>query len=244
MIKLVLIRHGESLWNKENRFTGWQDVDLTTYGEQQARAAGRMLRKEGYVFDMAYTSLLKRAICTLNIVLDEIDQSWIPVVKDWHWNERHYGALEGLDKAETAKEYGEEQVHTWRRSYDVPPPPLDKSDERYPGNDRRYKHLKESEIPLTESLEMTVSRLKPMLEGVIFQRLRDGNRLVITAHGNSLRAIIKIIEQMSDEEIVHVNVPTGVPLVYELDQELHPVKSYYLGENEEGKCASSNKSRS
>ncbi len=237
MIKLVLIRHGESLWNKENRFSGWKDIDLTPLGEQQAKEAGLILKQEGFAFDMAYTSLLKRAIRTLNFVLDEIDQLWIPVTKDWHWNERSYGALQGLNKAETAKQYGEEQVHIWRRSYNVPPPALKKSDERYPGNDPRYTHLKESEIPVAESLEMTVNRLQSVLEKDIFSNLRRGKRLLISAHGNSIRAFIKIMDQLSNEEIIDVNVPTGVPLVYELDDNLHPIKSYYLGDQEEVEAA-------
>lgn len=237
MIKLVLIRHGESLWNKENRFTGWTDVDLTLFGEQQAREAGIILRNEGFVFDRAYTSLLKRAIRTLNIVLDEMDLSWVPVVKDWHWNEKHYGALQGRNKEEAVRQYGAEQVHRWRRGYDSPPPPLEKSDERYSGNDPRYAYLTESEIPLTESLEMTVDRLKLVLGKTIFSDLREGKRLLIVAHGNSIRAFIKIIEQLSDQEIVKVEVPTGIPLVYELDHSLDLIKKYYPGKDHEIKTA-------
>jgi 2,3-bisphosphoglycerate-dependent phosphoglycerate mutase len=230
MIKLVLVRHGESLWNKENRFTGWKDVDLTELGEAQAKEAGRLLKKEGFTFDLAYTSVLKRAIRTLNFVLDGIDQAWIPVVKDWRWNERHYGALQGLNKGETAKEYGEEQVLIWRRSYATPPPPLEKTDERYPGKDPRYAGLSDKQIPLTESLALTVDRIKPVLENDLFPRLKAGEKIIIAAHGNSIRAFKKLIENMSEEDILKVNIPTGVPLVYELDDNLNYIKDYYLGD--------------
>ncbi len=240
MVKLVLIRHGESLWNKENRFTGWKDIDLTPFGEQQAREAGTILKREGFEFDRAYTSMLKRAVRTLNLVLDEMDQSWVPVVKDWHWNEKHYGALQGLNKDETARQYGAEQVQIWRRGYDIPPPALEKSDERYPGNDRRYADLKESQLPLTESLEMTVNRLKCVLEKTIFSDLREGKRLIIAAHGNSIRAFVKVLDQLSGNEIVDVEIPTGVPLVYELDHFLHPIKKYFLGNEVDIKAAARN----
>ncbi len=237
MIKLVLVRHGESLWNKENRFTGWKDVDLTELGEAQAKEAGRLLKEEGFVFDMAYTSVLKRAIRTLNFVLDGIDQAWIPVIKDWRWNERHYGALQGLNKAETAKEYGDEQVLIWRRSYATPPPPLEKEDERYPGKDPRYAGLDEDQIPLTESLALTVERIKPLLEKDLFPRLKNGEKIIIAAHGNSIRAFKKLIENMPEDDILKVNIPTGVPLVYELDDNLNYIKDYYLGDQDEIKAA-------
>lgn len=240
MIKLVLIRHGESLWNLENRFTGWEDIDLSTFGEQQAREAGIILRNNGFEFDRAYTSFLKRAIRTLNIVLDEMDQSWVPVVKDWHWNEKHYGALQGLNKKDTARQYGVEQVQRWRRGYDIPPPPLEKSDERYPGKDRRYAHLKESELPLTESLEMTVNRLKSVLEETVFSDLREGKHVIITAHGNSIRAFVKILDQLSSNNIIDVEIPTGVPLVYELDQSLNPIKNYFIGNEDKDRAAAYN----
>lgn len=232
MIKLVLIRHGESLWNKENRFTGWKDVDLTETGEMQAQEAGKILKEEGFQFDMAYTSVLKRAIRTLNYVLDGIDQAWIPVIKDYRWNERHYGALQGLNKAETAEEYGEEQVLIWRRSYATPPPALEKSDERYPGKDPRYADLDESQIPLTESLALTVDRIKPLLDEELFPKLKEGKKIIVAAHGNSIRAFKKLIENMSEEDILKVNIPTGVPLVYELTDNLEYIKDYYLGDPE------------
>ncbi|QNL22058.1 2,3-diphosphoglycerate-dependent phosphoglycerate mutase [Hyphobacterium sp. CCMP332] len=237
MIKLVLVRHGESLWNKENRFTGWKDVDLTELGETQAKEAGRLLKEEGFVFDLAYTSVLKRAIRTLNFVLDGIDQAWIPVIKDWRWNERHYGALQGLNKAETAKEYGDEQVLIWRRSYATPPPPLEKEDERYPGKDPRYSSLDENQIPLTESLALTVERIKPLLENDLFPRLKKGEKIIVAAHGNSIRAFKKLIENMPEDDILKVNIPTGVPLVYELDDNLNYIKDYYLGDQDEIKAA-------
>lgn len=232
MIKLVLVRHGESIWNKENKFTGWKDVDLTEQGEAQAKEAGRILKEEGFQFDLAYTSVLKRAIRTLNFVLDGIDQAWIPVIKDWRWNERHYGALQGLNKAETAEKYGDEQVLIWRRSYSTPPPELEKSDERYPGKDPRYANLDESQIPLTESLALTVDRIKPMLENEVFPKLKSGKKMIIAAHGNSIRAFKKIIEDMPEDDILKVNIPTGVPLVYELDDNLNYIKDYYLGDQE------------
>lgn len=237
MIKLVLVRHGESIWNKENRFTGWKDVDLTELGEAQAQEAGRILKEEGFQFDLAYTSVLKRAIRTLNFVLDGIDQAWLPVIKDWRWNERHYGALQGLNKAETAKEYGEEQVLIWRRSYATPPPALKKTDERYPGNDPRYANLSEDQIPLTESLALTVERIMPLLEEEIFPILKEGKRLIVAAHGNSIRAFKKVIENMPEDEILKVNIPTGVPLVYELEDDLSYIRDYYLGDQEKIKAA-------
>lgn len=240
MIKLVLVRHGESVWNKENRFTGWKDVDLTELGEEQAKNAGNLLKEEGFSFDLAYTSVLKRAIRTLNFVLDGIDQAWLPVIKDWRWNERHYGALQGLNKAETAKEYGDEQVLIWRRSYNTPPPSLEKTDERYPGKDPRYSNLSEDQIPLTESLELTVERIKPLLENDLFPRLKRGEKIIIAAHGNSIRAFKKLIENMSEEEILKVNIPTGVPLVYELEDDLTYIRDYYLGDQEKIKAAMHN----
>ncbi len=232
MYKLVLLRHGESEWNKLNLFTGWTDVDLTEKGREEAEEAGRLLKEGGFTFDIAYTSVLKRAIRTLNIVLDVMDLMWIPDVKNWRLNERHYGALQGLNKAETAKKYGDEQVLLWRRSYDVPPPALDENDERYPGKDPRYANLKKEEIPLSESLKDTVARFVPYWENTIVPTVKSGKKVIIAAHGNSLRALVKYLDNMSEEEIVKLNIPTGVPLVYELDDELKPVKHYYLGDQE------------
>ncbi len=232
MYKLVLLRHGESEWNKLNLFTGWTDVDLTGKGKEEAAEAGRLLKEGGFTFDIAYTSVLKRAIRTLNIVLDVMDLMWIPDVKSWRLNERHYGALQGLNKAETAKKFGDEQVLLWRRSYDVPPPALDENDERYPGKDPRYAGLKKEEIPLTESLKDTVARFVPYWENTIVPTVKSGKKVIIAAHGNSLRALVKYLDNMSEEEIVKLNIPTGVPLVYELDDELKPVKHYYLGDQE------------
>ncbi len=233
MYKVVLLRHGESTWNKENRFTGWTDVDLSDKGKEEAKKAGEVLKAEGYSFDIAYTSVLKRAIRTLWIVLDEMDLMWIPVIRNWRLNERHYGALQGLNKAETAKKYGEEQVKIWRRSYDIQPPALDKSDPRYPGHDPRYKELSESELPLTECLKDTVNRFVPYWEGTIAPMVKTGKKVLITAHGNSLRALVKYLDNIPDNEIVELNIPTGIPLVYELDENLKPVKHYYLGNPEE-----------
>ncbi len=233
MYKVVLLRHGESTWNKENRFTGWTDVDLSDKGKEEAKKAGEVLKAEGYTFDIAYTSVLKRAIRTLWIVLDEMDLMWIPVIRNWRLNERHYGALQGLNKAETAKKYGEEQVKIWRRSYDIQPPALDKSDPRYPGHDPRYKELSESELPLTECLKDTVARFVPYWEGTIAPMVKTGKKVLITAHGNSLRALVKYLDNIPDNEIVELNIPTGIPLVYELDENLKPVKHYYLGNPEE-----------
>lgn len=233
MYKIVLLRHGESIWNKENRFTGWTDVDLSEKGKEEAKKAGQLLKTEGYNFDIAYTSVLKRAIRTLWIVLDEMDLMWIPVIRHWRLNERHYGALQGLNKAETAKKYGEEQVKIWRRSYDIQPPALEKSDPRYPGHDPRYKELSEAELPLTECLKDTVARFVPYWESTIAPMVKSGKSVLITAHGNSLRALVKYLDNVSDEEIVELNIPTGIPLVYELDENLKPIKHYYLGNPEE-----------
>ena len=230
MHKLVLLRHGESTWNQENRFTGWTDVDLSETGLAEAREAGRLLREGGYAFDIAYTSVLKRAIRTLWIALEELDRLWLPVEKSWRLNERHYGALQGLNKAETAAEYGEDQVRIWRRSYDIPPPPLELSDERHPGRDERYRHLAPDELPRCESLKETVARFLPYWHETIAPAIRSGERVLIAAHGNSLRALVKYLDGVSDEEIVGLNIPTGVPLVYELDAELRPVTHHYLGD--------------
>lgn len=235
MHKLVLIRHGESQWNKENRFTGWKDVDLSEKGLEEAKAAGKLLKDEGFTFDEAYTSVLKRAIRTLWTVLDEMDLMWIPETKSWRLNERHYGGLQGLDKAETAAKYGDEQVLIWRRSYDVPPPELDVSDERYLGNDPRYAGI--DNFPATECLKDTVARVVPYWESEIMPKIRHGKRLIIAAHGNSLRALVKYLDGISDDEIVSLNIPTGVPLVYELDEDLKPIKSYYLGDADAIKAA-------
>jgi len=232
MHKLVLLRHGESEWNKLNLFTGWTDVDLTEKGREEALESGKLLKDGNYKFDIAYTSVLKRAIRTLNIVLDEMDIMWLPVIKNWRLNERHYGALQGLNKAETAKKYGDEQVMLWRRSYNVPPPALDKNDERYPGKDPRYANLTEEEIPLTESLKLTVDRFIPYWLDTIVPSIKRGKKVLIVAHGNSLRALVKYLDNMSEEAIVKLNIPTGVPLVYELDEDLKPVKHYYLGDQD------------
>jgi 2,3-bisphosphoglycerate-dependent phosphoglycerate mutase len=232
MMRLVLLRHGESTWNKENRFTGWTDVDLSEKGIEEAKAAGRLLKEQGFVFDVAFTSVLKRSIRTLWIVQDEMDLMWIPVQISWRLNERHYGALQGLNKAEMATKFGEEQVLIWRRSYDVPPPALDKTDERYPGHDPRYKELDENDLPLTESLKDTVARFLPYWHEVIAPTIKSEERVIISAHGNSLRALVKYLDNISDEEIVKLNIPTGIPLVYELDDDLKPIKHYYLGDPE------------
>ncbi len=233
MKTLVLLRHGESTWNRENRFTGWTDVDLTERGVAEARRAGQQLGEEGLQFDVAYTSVLKRAIRTLWIVLDELDQMWIPVHRSWRLNERHYGALQGLNKAETARKYGDQQVLVWRRSYDTPPPALDSSDERFPGSDPRYADLDPRDTPLTECLEDTVARFLPFWHETIAPDVRAGKRVIIAAHGNSLRALVKYLDDVSDEDIVSLNIPTGVPLVYELDDSLKPVSSRYLGDADE-----------
>lgn len=230
MHKIVLIRHGESIWNKENRFTGWTDVPLSEKGVAEATAAGSLLKKEGFSFDKAYTSVLKRAIKTLWCVLEETDQMWVPVERSWRLNERHYGALQGLNKAETAAQYGEQQVKIWRRSYDVRPPALEASDGRWPGRDPRYASLEPEQLPLTECLADTVARVVPYWERVIAPDIRAGRKLIIAAHGNSLRALVKYLDNVSEEAIVELNIPTGIPLVYELDGELKPAKSYYLGD--------------
>jgi len=232
MHKVVLLRHGESEWNKLNLFTGWTDVDLSEKGVEEAHQAGKVLKQEGYTFDIAFTSVLKRAIKTLYIVLEEMDLMWIPVIKSWRLNERHYGALQGLNKAETAEKYGMEKVKLWRRSYDVPPPPLDENDDRYPGKDPRYKDLDKKDIPLTESLKLTVERFLPYWHETIAPTIKSGKKVIIAAHGNSLRALVKYLDNISDEDIVELNIPTGIPLVYELDDELKPIKHYYLGDEE------------
>jgi 2,3-bisphosphoglycerate-dependent phosphoglycerate mutase len=233
MKKLVLMRHGESQWNLENRFTGWKDVDLTAKGVEEARRAGRLLKAEGLVFDLAYTSLLTRAIRTLMLAQDEMGALWIPVMKHWRLNERHYGALQGLNKAETAAKFGEEQVKIWRRSYDVPPPALDPSDERHPSRESRYADLLPEELPLTECLKDTVERVVPYWQMEIAPQIRAGKRVVIAAHGNSLRALIKHLDHVSDNDIVGLNIPTAVPLVYEMTDDLRPIRNYYLGDAEE-----------
>jgi 2,3-bisphosphoglycerate-dependent phosphoglycerate mutase len=230
---LVLVRHGESTWNEENRFTGWTDVDLSERGVEEAKRAGQLLKAEGFAFDIAFTSVLKRAIRTLWIVMDEMDLMWIPVHNSWRLNERHYGALQGLNKAETAAKFGEEQVMIWRRSYNIRPPALTSDDPRYPGNDPRYHGLDPRDIPLTECLEDTVHRFLPYWHETIAPEILSGKQVVIAAHGNSLRALVKYLDNIPDDEIVGLNIPTGVPLVYELDAELKPLKSYYLGDPDE-----------
>ena len=237
MYKLVLIRHGQSEWNKENRFTGWKDVDLSEQGRIEAKTAGQLLKAEGFTFDEAYTSVLKRAIRTLDIILDEMDLMWIPVTKSWLLNERHYGGLQGLNKAETAAQYGEEQVLICRRSYDVLPTLLEEGDERWSGNDPRYASIEKGKFPKAEALKETVERVVPYYEAEIMPKIKSGKRLLIAAHGNSLRALVKYLDFMSDEDIVHYNIPTGIPLVYELDENLKPIKSYYLGDQEAIKAA-------
>lgn len=232
MKKLVLLRHGESTWNKENRFTGWTDVALSEKGVQEAKTAGLVLKQNGFAFDVAYTSLLKRAIKTLWIVLEDMEQMWIPVNLSWRLNERHYGALQGLNKSDTAAKFGEQQVLLWRRSYDVRPPALDKSDSRYPGNDPRYRGLPEKYLPLTECLKDTVTRFLPYWEETIAPAVKSGQNVIIAAHGNSLRALVKYLDRISDKQIVELNIPTGIPLVYELDNNLLPLKHYYLGDEE------------
>ena len=233
MKKLVLLRHGESTWNKENRFTGWTDVDLTAKGLDEAKTAGRLLKENGLVFDIAHTSLLKRAIRTLWITLDEMDQMWIPVNLTWRLNERHYGSLQGLNKAETAIKFSEEQVLTWRRSYDTRPPALTRDDDRYPGFDLRYQNLAREDIPLTECLKDTVDRFLPYWNKTIAPQIQSGHRVIMAVHGNSLRALVKYLDNVSDKEILNVNIPTGVPLVYELDDDLKPIRNYYLGDQTE-----------
>ena len=237
MHKVVLLRHGESSWNKENRFTGWTDVDLSDKGREEARAAGQLLKHEGFTFDLTFTSVLKRAIRTCNIALDELDQLWLPVQRSWRLNERHYGALQGLNKAETTAEHGEAQVKIWRRSYDIPPPPLTLNDRRHPARDPRYRNLSPDELPLTESLKDTVARFLPYWHEAIAPQIAGGRKVLIVAHGNSLRALVKYLDQVSDAEIVELNIPTGIPLVYELDETLKPLKSYYLGDAEAARKA-------
>ena len=232
MMKLVLVRHGESEWNKLNLFTGWTDVDLSEKGHEEAAQGGRILKEEGYDFDIAYTSYLKRAIHTLNHILDEMDRNWIPVYKAWQLNERHYGALQGLNKAETAAKYGDEQVKIWRRSYDVTPPELEPTDERAPQNQDMFRDVDPANLPLTESLEITVARAVPFFNEVIKPQMQAGKRVIIAAHGNSLRALVKYFDNMTPEEILGVNIPTGVPLVYEFDDEFNVIKKYYLGDQE------------
>ena len=230
MYKLVLIRHGESTWNLENRFTGWTDVDLTPTGLEQARNAGQLLKAAGFDFDVAYTSVLKRATRTLWHVLDEMDRTWLPVVNNWRLNERHYGALQGLNKADMARQYGEAQVLAWRRSYDVPPPPLDPADPRCERGDLRYARLKPDQVPLTECLKDTVARVMPFWNEALAPALKSGRRLVVAAHGNSIRALVKYLDGISDQDIVGLNIPNGIPLVYELDDALKPIRHYYLGD--------------
>ena len=237
MYTVILLRHGESIWNKENRFTGWVDVDLSDKGEHEAHEAGRLLRDGGYTFDLAFSSLLKRAIRTLWIVQDELDLLWLPVVRSWRLNERHYGALQGLNKAETAAKHGEAQVKIWRRSYDIPPPPLPQSDPQYPGYDRRYASLATADLPLSECLKDTVDRFLPYWHETIAPAIRSGQRVVIAAHGNSLRALVKYLDGISDDDIVELNIPTGIPLVYELDADLKPIRSFYLGDADAAKKA-------
>ena len=232
MYKIVLIRHGESTWNLENRFTGWTDVDLTPTGEAQARQAGRLLKAEGYEFDMAFTSVLRRAIRTLWLALDEMERHWLPVTNSWRLNERHYGALQGLNKAETAKKYGDDQVLAWRRSYDVPPPALEPSDARCEGSDLRYANMAPAQPPLTECLKDTVARVVPYWNETLAPAIRSGKRIVVAAHGNSIRALIKYLDEVSDADIVGLNIPNGIPLVYELDANLKPIRHYYLGDAE------------
>ena len=231
--KLVLVRHGESEWNKENRFTGWTDVELSEKGREEAKVAGELLKEGGFVFDFAYTSVLKRAIHTLWGILDQVNQQWLPVEKSWKLNERHYGALQGLDKSETAAKYGDEQVKLWRRGFAITPPELTKEDERFPGHDPRYANLAESELPVTESLATTIDRVIPYWEEVIKPRMLKGEKIIIAAHGNSLRALVKYLDNMGEDEILNLNIPTAVPLVYEFDENMKPIKSYYLGNQDE-----------
>jgi 2,3-bisphosphoglycerate-dependent phosphoglycerate mutase len=237
MFKVVLLRHGESTWNKENRFTGWTDVELTDKGRDEARTAGRLLKAGGFAFDYVYTSLLKRAIWTSILALDELDQLWLPVERSWRLNERHYGALQGLNKAETAAKHGEDQVKIWRRAFAIAPPPLTIDDERHPAKDPRYTHLTSTDLPLTESLKDTIARFLPYWHDAIAPRIRSGSRVLIAAHGNSLRALVKFLDGVSDDAIVELNIPTGIPLVYELDADLKPIRSYYLGDPEAAKTA-------
>lgn len=233
MYKLVLVRHGQSTWNLENRFTGWTDVGLTDLGREEAHEAGKLLREGGYIFDVAYTSVLRRAIQTLWTVLQELNLEWIPVTNAWQLNERHYGALQGLNKAETAQEFGEAQVKIWRRSYDVPPPALELDDERHPRFDPRYASLTPEQLPATESLKLTLDRVLPYWQSTLSPAIKSGKRVIIGAHGNSIRALVKYLDNISEADITELNIPTGLPLVYELDEDLKPIKSYYLGDPEE-----------
>jgi 2,3-bisphosphoglycerate-dependent phosphoglycerate mutase len=233
MYKLVLVRHGQSTWNLENRFTGWTDVDLTDLGRTEAREAGKLLREGGYDFDIAYTSVLKRAIKTLGLVQEEMDREWLPVIRAWQLNERHYGALQGLNKAETAAKFGEAQVKIWRRSYDVPPPSLELTDERHPKFDRRYAGLTPEQLPATESLKITLDRVLPFWHSTLAPEIKSGKRVLVVAHGNSIRAMVKYLDNISEADITELNIPTGLPLVYELDENLKPIKNYYLGDPEE-----------
>jgi 2,3-bisphosphoglycerate-dependent phosphoglycerate mutase len=233
MHKLVLLRHGESEWNQENRFTGWHDVDLTAKGEEEGRRSGRLLKDEGFAFDVVYTSLLKRAIRTMWLALEELDQTWVPVHREWRLNERHYGALQGLNKAETAAKHGEDQVLIWRRSYDIPPPALDPDDERHPSKDRRYANLPAENLPLSECLKDTVDRFMPLWQDTIAPMVQEGKSVLIVAHGNSLRALVKYLDGVSEEDIVGLNIPTGMPLVYDMDADLKPLDRRYLGDPEE-----------
>ncbi|MBI2332658.1 MAG: 2,3-diphosphoglycerate-dependent phosphoglycerate mutase [Chloroflexi bacterium] len=233
MYKLVLVRHGQSTWNLGNRFTGWTDVDLTELGKAEAAEAGKLLKDAGYDFDIAYTSVLKRAIKTLGVIQDVMDLDWLPVIRAWQLNERHYGALQGLNKAETAQEYGEDQVKVWRRSYDVPPPDLELTDERHPKFDRRYASLTPEQLPATESLKITLERVLPYWKSTLVPEIKSGKRVLVVAHGNSIRALVKYLDNVSESEITELNIPTGLPLVYELDKDLKPIKNYYLGDPEE-----------
>ena len=237
MHRLVLLRHGESVWNRENRFTGWTDVDLSDHGRAEAQDAGRLMAAEKYEFDVAHTSVLKRAVRTLWIALDELDMMWIPVHRSWQLNERHYGGLQGLNKAETAAQYGEAQVKIWRRSYDTPPPPLTSNDPRHPSRDRRYAEIPPDQLPLTESLKDTVARFLPYWQSTIAPDIRAGRRVLIAAHGNSLRALVKFLDNVSDQDIVELNIPTAVPLVYLLNDDLEPLQKFYLGDPEAVKSA-------
>jgi len=237
MKKIVLLRHGESVWNKENRFTGWTDVDLSEKGLEEAHEAGRLLKEEGYTFDLVHGSVLKRAIRTMWIALEELDLTWVPQQLSWRLNERHYGALQGLNKTDMAQRYGPEQILVWRRSYDTPPPALEKTDPRYPGNDRRYAGMAPRDIPLTECLKDTVARFLPHWNDVIAPQVRDGKRVLLVAHGNTIRALVKYLDNVSEADIVGLNIPTGIPLVYELDDALKPVRNYYLGDPEKAKQA-------
>ncbi len=240
MYTVVLLRHGESTWNRENRFTGWTDVDLSDRGREEATEAGRLLKAGGYTFDVAFTSVLKRAIRTLWIALDVLDLMWIPITANWRLNERHYGALQGLNKAETARKHGEPQVKIWRRSYDIPPPPLTSDDPRYSGRDSRYANVPAEQIPLTESLKDTVARFLPYWHDTIAPTVKTGQRVLITAHGNSLRALVKYLDNISESDIVELNIPTGIPLVYELDENLRPIRHFYLGDPEAAARAAAN----